>query len=107
MTLFLLIAGHFLADYPLQGDGMAVHKSPWDPEPHPAVPWFYWMTSHCMAHAGLVALITGSVLLGVLELVCHFALDVAKCAGYTDLHVDQVSHLIFKLLWVVVLTAPT
>ena len=58
-ALFLtLIAGHLIADYPLQGDTIAKWKNRTiDPALY-GVPWFYWMASHAATHAMAVGLLS-------------------------------------------------
>jgi len=102
MVLFLLMVGHAICDYPLQGDAVAINKNPNANTPlQKHVPWGYWMLSHALMHGGAVALITGSVLLGVLETVAHFFIDYGKCKGRYNIHIDQLLHIICKSLWFV------
>ena len=96
-----LIVGHALADYVLQTDVMAKHKNRHAPQPPPpgqkAFPtWPYWLTAHALIHGGVVALITGQVVLGVLETVFHWVIDFAKCEGWTDVNQDQALHVACK-----------
>lgn len=99
--LFLLLAAHAAFDYALQGDTVAVNKNPNANTPlQKHVPWYYWLVSHGLTHGGAVCLLTGSVTLGVAEFVCHTAIDFLKCKGLFNIHVDQLLHLLCKLLWV-------
>lgn len=98
--LFYLVAGHFVADYPLQGDTTAREKNPGSTtELQKHVPWYFWMTAHCFAHALVVAVITRSVIFTTAEFFSHFALDYAKCKNRITIHHDQVGHLMMKLLY--------
>lgn len=98
MTIFpLLLLGHFVADYPLQTDFVAKFKC--RKASLPAVPWYYVMSGHCATHAVAVYLVTGSLPLATLELVAHFGIDVAKCEGWTNIHVDQALHVVCKIAW--------
>lgn len=112
--LCLLIVGHALADYPLQGDFLARAKN--HTAPIPGVPWIHGLFWHSVIHGGAVGLITGSVLLGVLETLVHMGIDHAKCAGWFGesadpavidyfqrraFHIDQALHVACKVLWVV------
>lgn len=47
-VLWHLIVGHFVADYTLQPDFIARHKSRFNSLD--AVPWYYVMLSHAMTH---------------------------------------------------------
>lgn len=102
---FLLIAGHFVADYPLQGDFLARAKNRFNPVPQ--VPWYQAMTAHCAVHAGAVFLITGLWWAALIEFICHFAIDDTKCAGKLTYNQDQFLHILTKLLIVLVAGAFT
>lgn len=104
--LFLLLSGHFLCDYPLQGDFIGKFKNRnLKREPHIntgiPIPWWHLMTAHSFIHAGSVLLITGRIELAVFELVAHFIIDCLKCEGYTDIHIDQMLHVLCKIGYVV------
>lgn len=95
--LFLLIVAHFLADYPLQGPFLSEAKNR-----HTAVGKIFWphaLTAHAMIHAGFVAVITGSIALGLAEAVIHARTDWLKCENRISLNVDQAIHLGCKVLW--------
>ncbi|MCB1281881.1 MAG: DUF3307 domain-containing protein [Salinibacterium sp.] len=99
--LFLLLVGHALADYPLQGDFIGKFKS-WRVPPPPGMPrttWAHLLTAHSLIHAGAVLLITGSLALALCEFVAHWIIDALKCAGITGLHTDQLLHVACKVAW--------
>lgn len=96
--LALLIVGHAIADYPLQGDFLARGKN--RTAPLPGVPWQHPMAAHCIIHGGLVGLLTGSLALGAAEAVAHWLIDDAKCSGRFGYHTDQALHVACKVLWV-------
>lgn len=96
-VLFLLFAAHALCDYPLQGDFLARAKN--HRAPLPGVPPYIGLLAHCWIHAGAVFLITGSVLLGFLELWAHMLIDRAKCEERIDFETDQALHLACKAVW--------
>lgn len=103
MILFFLIVAHALLDFPLQGDAVAINKSPLAKtvlQKH--VPWYYWLTAHALVHGGAVAFITGSLWLGLAETVCHFVIDYNKCLHKYSIHVDQCLHIVCKLAWFIV-----
>lgn len=99
----LLWLAHFLFDYPLQGDFLARAKN--ETAPIPGVPWIHAMLAHTFMHAGAVAIITGSWLLGAIELASHFAIDRAKCRGRIDFDMDQFLHLGLKVAYVLLIIA--
>ena len=95
--LALLIVAHFLADYPLQGEFLALAKN--HSAPIPFVPWYQAMTAHAAIHAGFVGVLTGLWWLGVAEFVAHFLIDYAKCAKRLSFNQDQALHIICKVCW--------
>ena len=99
-TLFLLICGHFLVDYALQSEFIAKAKN--RNQPIPGIDWQWVMTAHCAMHAGVVYLITGSILLGLIEFVAHFVIDVTKCDVKITFNEDQYLHIVTKvLIWLI------
>ena len=96
-TLFLLIAGHALADYPLQGDFLAKAKN--RTMPIPGVPFWQALGAHALIHGGVVALVTGIWWLGLAEAVMHAWIDDAKCRGALTFNQDQGLHIVCKLAW--------
>ncbi len=107
-VLFLLLAAHAVADFPLQGDFLAKFKgrklafsSDRQQQANPI--WIWCMSAHCFIHGGFVFLITGSVVLGIAEVIWHFGIDYAKCEGDITFDVDQVLHICCKVLWVLLL----
>lgn len=95
--LFWMLVAHALADYPLQGDFLAKAKS--RQAPITGVPWWQALGAHALIHAGGVALVTGSVWLGLMEFAAHFAIDDAKCKGRLSFNQDQGLHIVCKVLW--------
>lgn len=73
----LLVFGHALADYPLQGRFLANAKSRFAPVP--GVPWYQALGAHAAIHGGMVVVITGNVRLGLAEFVLHAGIDDLKC----------------------------
>ena len=97
----LLVACHVLADYALQGDFMAKAKN--HKAPIPGVPWATVLISHAAIHSAAVYLITGSAVLGAVELVGHAVIDYAKCDGRMSYNIDQALHIAMKAGYVAVL----
>jgi hypothetical protein len=98
--LFKLLIGHALADFVLQNDAMAQRKNRHAVPKH-VVPWDYWMTAHCLIHAGAVWVITGSVMWATVEFFGHMTADILKCENVTNIHSDQAIHVGMKLLYAV------
>lgn len=99
-TLLLAIylaAGHWVADYPLQGDFLAQAKQKGPLR-------VYHLCAHAGIHAGTVALITGSPWLGLAEFVAHTLIDESKTRGRISFATDQALHIACKALWLAILT---
>ncbi|MGB1417197.1 MAG: DUF3307 domain-containing protein [Synechococcus sp.] len=98
----LLILGHFLADFPLQNDRMAVEKCPGKDV---VLNWRWWLSAHAATHGFVVAMLTGWPVLGVAEMLTHGLIDYGKCRLHYSLAVDQALHWLCKAVWVLVLMA--
>lgn len=98
--LAVLIVGHALADYPLQGDFLSKAKN--HKAPIPGVPWYQALLAHSAIHGGAVGLATGSIWLGLMEFAVHNLIDYMKCDGKISFNQDQLFHIICKIFWVVI-----
>lgn len=101
MILWLLLVGHALTDFPLQGDFLAKGKN--HRAPLPGVPWFPCLLAHAVISGGAVTVVTGSLGLGIAEAVVHAVVDFLKCDGRIDFNSDQVIHVFCKVLWAMLL----
>ena len=97
-TLLVLIAGHALADYPLQTDFIAKGKN--HRAPIPGIDWPIILLAHALIHGLTVYALTGSAALLVLESVLHTVIDWTKCEGLTTFRVDQALHVACKVVYV-------
>ena len=97
----LLVFGHCLADYPLQGDFLARAKN--HTAPIPGVPWMTALAAHAAIHAGVVLVITGSLWFALAEFVGHTAIDYAKCSGRLSFNADKSLHLAMKAAYIGIL----
>ena len=97
LLLIALIGGHFVADYPLQGDFLSKAKN--RTAPIPGVPWWQALGAHAAIHGMFVALITGIWWLFFAEAVIHWFTDDAKCRGKLSFNQDQAIHLACKAVW--------
>lgn len=109
-TLFLLIAGHALADFPLQGDFIAKGKNRHTPTTAPPGQkwqpvWPLVLSAHGLIHGGVVALVTGIWWLGALEAVAHAVIDFGKCEAKYGIYTDQGLHMLCKLVWFAIFLA--
>lgn len=100
MMALLLVGGHALADYPLQGDFLANGKN--RTKPIPGVPWQQLLFAHAAIHGAVVALVTGIWWLGIAEMVIHAVTDDAKCRGKISFNTDQAVHYVCKALWLAI-----
>lgn len=106
-TFFLLLFGHFLADFPLQNNYVAKMKNR---ELNPTSTWPLVMFGHCMIHAGIVFIITGSLALGIFQLFTHFAIDTLRCScvfgeGDRAVWLDQFLHVTVLVVTALIFTA--
>jgi hypothetical protein len=101
ITLWWLLVGHAVCDYPLQGDFLARGKN--HKNPIPGIPWYHCLIAHALIHGGAVALITGDVWLGCIEAAIHTVIDYGKCDGRFGFNFDQALHIGCKIVWAVVL----
>ena len=99
--LFALLIGHAFADFPLQGEFLAVHKDRHyrDAKMPPGI-WVHCLLAHCLVHAGFVWAITGRSTLALAEFLIHAVLDFVKCENLTGFHTDQFLHVATKVLFV-------
>jgi hypothetical protein len=98
---FQFLIAHAVADFALQGDAMGAGKNR-----HHTIhtnknghfpPWYYWLLAHSLIHGGAVYLVTGSMILGMVETVLHALIDFAKCEDWINIHVDQTLHILCKV----------
>lgn len=100
-VLLVLIMAHWVGDFGLQSDRMAVEKVPGCDA---TLPWYWWLLGHAATHGLLVALIIGSAWLGVLELIAHAVIDWCKGRFGFRLALDQMLHVLCKFIWVMMLS---
>lgn len=107
--LFWLLVGHAVADYAYQNEYVANAKNRTTTLGTNGV-WGWVLPWHSFIHGGAVALATGYVWLGMLEVGAHAAIDFAKCQGWLGphprgYHRDQALHVACKVLWAVIVMA--
>ena len=95
--LALMLVGHALADYPLQGDFLARGKS--HRSPIEGVPWYHPLMAHAAIHGGFVGVITQSLFLGIAEFCLHIVIDYGKCDKWFGYNTDQILHVLCKIAW--------
>lgn len=100
LTAIMLIAGHALCDYPLQGDFLAKAKN--RTAPIPGVPFWQALSAHAAIHGAVVALITDIWWLALAEAAIHFVTDDAKCRGRITFNQDQAIHYACKAAWLAI-----
>lgn len=102
LALFFAFAiGHALADFPLQGEYLAREKVRQDADSLQS--WAIALSAHALIHGGAVWIISGSPLIGTLELVAHGLIDWRKGEGKFGLMTDQLLHLGCKAAYVALL----
>ena len=93
--LLLLLVGHALADYPLQGDFLAKAKQ--GSFAATGIPGWYALAMHSLIHAGFVYWFTNSVTLACIEFVGHSLIDTLKTRRHISFMVDQFLHIVMKV----------
>lgn len=92
--LFMLVFAHFLGDFALQNDFVAKAKNP---RLSSKEIWPIVMMAHCMIHAGMVLVITHSLMAAMVVLVLHYVVDYYKCMGLFGTRyafaIDQALHI--------------
>lgn len=97
-TFFMLLFGHCLADFPLQGEYLSKTKNP---KNNYIEFWLPTLFAHSVIHAGIVFIITGYISLAIFQLVTHFIIDYAKAVQKT--YSDRASFLIDQFIHIAVL----
>ena len=87
---------HFVCDFALQTDRMAVEKVRGMDE---ALDWRWWLTAHSATHGLAVSLLTGIPLLGLAEWILHALIDWLKSRLMFSLLLDQALHVCCKIAW--------
>lgn len=110
LLLFAFLIGHALADFPLQGNFLAIGKerfgnlekltgTPW-----PRGMWVYCLTMHSLIQAGAVWIISGCAWIAVAEFFLHWLIDLAKSSRLTNFYVDQGLHIACKVVYAILLS---
>ena len=106
---FQLLVGHALGDFVLQSDAMGSGKNRHNNVPRDADTnfprWYYWLSAHSLVHGGIVYLLTGSLVLGLVETFAHALIDFLKCEGKIGMNTDQALHILCKIGYVFVVLA--
>jgi len=98
-VLFILLCAHALADFPLQGQYLAVGKfrenSHWEGRPH----WLFCLTYHALIHGIVVAVLLSQINYypfhyGVLAAVVHWFIDFARGEKLFGINWDQFIHIV-------------
>lgn len=95
--LVLLLAGHAVADYPLQCHVLGRAKN--CNTELGRVWWPYALTLHALIHGFFVGILTSSAALATAEVTAHWLTDWSKCRGRIGLYTDQALHVICKVVW--------
>lgn len=92
------LVAHALADFPLQGAYLAKQKI--RTEADSSAEWVVALAAHCLIHAGAVWLVSGSLILGGVELILHCLIDIGKGEKKFGILTDQALHVICKIGYV-------
>lgn len=97
-TLLLLLVAHWVADYPLQGDFLANAKFNGPLR-------VYHLIAHAGIHSGAVLLVTGSLILALVEWIAHTIIDELKVRGKTSFALDQTLHVMCKFIYIILIAS--
>jgi len=95
--LFLMAAGHAIADRPLQEGSIRADK--YAPRDQGNYRWLFGLACHGLIHGGFVALITGLWWLGAAETIAHAWIDNLTLTKRIGLMADQGLHAGCKIAW--------
>ena len=106
-VLFLaMVMGHALGDYPLQGAFLASCKNRnsdssvfFGGSDVPRGMWIHALTAHSLIQAGILWLISGSVVIATIELTVHWITDFIRCEEWISYTVDQAVHVGCKAIF--------
>ena len=96
---FAFAIAHALADFPLQGDYLARVKQRRNAST--TFEWLAALSAHSMIHAGAMWIVSGSIIVGLIELVLHWVIDLGKGEGLYGYATDQALHLSCKVVYAV------
>lgn len=99
-TFFRMVLAHYVCDFGLTTDWLALTKVPGKPN------WFHALTAHCAIQAAGVYWATGSITWAIVEFSAHWAIDYAKGREWFGTRfgfsIDQALHIGCKLAWAVI-----
>lgn len=118
MILFLFFIGHFIGDFTLQTEYMALGKNKYNPLPNTS--WYWPMLAHNCTHGiivfgismimlslyslyPIIVIMNISMIFCLLEIVLHFVIDTIKCKKVINYNIDQFLHLFCKIIWFILL----
>lgn len=107
VMLYQLLLAHAVTDFALQSKEMAVGKRGQGDVPPGVIPvtvWPFWLVAHGAVNAAGVYLVTGSIVVSVMELCLHVVIDRAKTLNKTTVYEDQALHLASKIFYAYMLT---
>lgn len=108
--LYWLVVAHGVTDIALQHEWMGKYKyrQVATDDEYTGVkdnPYWLWvLAAHSIINGGGVALVSGSVILGVVETIAHFAIDYGSTNKYYSFNVDQFLHGSCKVIYALVLS---
>lgn len=114
VLLFKLVFAHYVGDFALQNEYIAMGKNAI--KPLKGTPFYHPLFAHAMIHGGLVFLATESAVIGAAETLVHYVIDDSKSrqrgpfgtlSPERSYDLDQALHILCKLIWLsIVLIVP-
>ena len=104
--VFLLLCGHFLADFTFQTEWIATNKNrhvrlnfPPEQRAHMQVIWPWLLTSHAFTHGLMVYLVTHKLSLAFAELGVHWLTTSENARSGTAFTWIRFIHVASKFVW--------
>ncbi len=104
--IFRLLIAHALCDFSLQSGWMIDAKYRIDISSRNIENISHWsiaMTAHAIICGAGVWWATGVVWLGLIEVVAHWLIDLAKCENWTNPNDDQAAHILCRVFYVILM----
>lgn len=66
--------------------------------------WFYWLSAHALIHGGVIMMVFPEFwYLGLAEMINHFIIDSLKTHKKINIHADQMMHLWWKIVYLIIM----
>ena len=98
-NIFKLCFAHALGDMALQTSFMATHKKRKNNKE-----WYMVLFGHAIMNGGCMWIVTGNEIIGIVETIFHFLIDLCKSEGYFNNKIDQLLHFVCIIMYLILIT---